>query len=341
MADMISMGELEAFLAAAEELHFGRAAERLYVSPSRVSQLVRSLEAHVGGALFERTTRRVELTPMGVLLERDLRQAYTELLAALERARRTARGVSGAIRIGYLTHYGDESFTRLLEEFRSRFPSVEVTLVDLTGTRYHEELRGGGVDLALGRFHEPPPAETADGAVMTREAWVLGVKRGHPLADRELVDVEELAGYAIFGVPDPLTGELSNPLYPTHTPAGAPIARRGVARTFAEVLALVAHGENVFPAAVSFPRFYTHPDVVFVPLTGWPPAVRTLRHRTHGNTEPVEAFLELAGELERGQEGEQEAESSAEADAPGANAACPGYGDWWGPRSLGTGLPSS
>ncbi|SEM44486.1 LysR family transcriptional regulator [Streptacidiphilus jiangxiensis] len=337
------MGELEAFLAAAEELHFGRAAERLYVSPSRVSQLVRSLEGHIGGALFERTTRRVALTPMGALLERDLRQAYADLLAALERARKTARGLTGAIRIGYMTHFGDETFTRLVEEFRGRFPSVEITLVDLTGTHYHEELRDGGVDLALGRFHEPPPAEMADGAVMARESWLLGVGRSHPLAVREQVDVEELAGYAIFGVPDPLTGELANPLYPTHTPTGAPIARRGVARTFAEVLALVARGENVFPAAVSFPRFYTHPDVVFVPLTGWPPALRTLRHRTHGNTEPVEAFLELAGAMEaKPVEVEPvEVEPDAAADTPDAAPSRPGYGDWWGPRTLGTGLPSS
>jgi DNA-binding transcriptional LysR family regulator len=66
------MAELRAFLVAADELHFGRAAERLRISPSRVSQLVRGLETRVGAPLFERTTRRVELTPIGAHLYADL-----------------------------------------------------------------------------------------------------------------------------------------------------------------------------------------------------------------------------------------------------------------------------
>ena len=106
---------------------------------------------------------------------------------------------------------------------------------------------------------------------MSREDWVLGVARSHPLASRDVVSVEELADQAIFGVPDSLTGELFNPLYPTHTPKGRAIPRRGMARTFAEVLALVAQRENVFPAGASFPAHYGHPEVVFVPLHGWPP----------------------------------------------------------------------
>lgn len=317
---MISMVELEAFLVAAEELHFGRAAERLYISPSRVSQLVRSLESQVGTALFERTTRRVELTTVGVQLERDLRRTYADLLGALQRARSAAQGLEGKVRIGYLTHCGDEAFTSLVAGFRTAHSSVEVNMTDLTGTDYHEVLRTGAVDLALGRFHDSVPADLVQGPVMSREQWLLGVARDHPLAGQGDVSVELLATHPIFGIPDAVTGELHNPLYPANTPQGETIPRRGVARTFTEVLALVARQENVFPATTSFPRYYAHPDVVFLPLVGWPSATRTLRWRRHGHTAPVSAFVEMA---------------TAEP-AP----VRPGHGDWWGPRALDEGLPN-
>lgn len=314
---MIEMQQIQAFLAAGDELAFGRAAERLRVSPSRVSQLIRSLETRVGASLFTRTTRRVELTPVGASLYTDLTRVYNDLQSSLRRAQSAAKGLAGKVTIGYLTHCQDAGFTRLLEAFTSSFPACEIVTMDVTGTDFHEVLRNGSVDVLLGRFGADPPDALVQGPVMSREDWVLGVARGHPLADRDVVSVEELADHAIFGVPHPLTGDLFNPFYPTQTPKGRPIPRHGVARTFAEVLALVARRENVFPAGVSFPAHYGHPEVVFVPLHGWPQATRSIVWRAHGNTALVTAFTEAA--LATG--------------AP-ARLGNPGYGDWPGPRLL-------
>ncbi len=149
---------------------------------------------------------------------------------------------------------------------------------------------------------------------MAREDWLLGVAADHPLAAKDVVSVEELAVHPIFGVPDALTGRLQNPLYPITTPAGLPIPRRGVARTFAEVLSLVARNENVFPTTVSVPKYYRHPGVVFVPLSGWPQGVRSLWWRGQGNSALVVAFTRFATES--------------------AGRENPGYGGWLGPRSL-------
>jgi hypothetical protein len=219
------MAELRAFLVAADELHFGRAAERLLISPSRVSQLIWGLEMQVGAALFERTTRRVELTPIGADLYQDLTAFYHDLATSLRRPRTTARGLNGKVTVGYLTHCADAEFTRLAAEFRNRFPACEVATIDVTETGTYEVLRDGSVDLLLGRIAVQPPEGLAEGRVMSREDWVLGVARGHPLADRDVVSVEELADYAIFGSPDPLTGKLSNPFYPATTPKGRRIPR--------------------------------------------------------------------------------------------------------------------
>ncbi|WP_280371027.1 LysR family transcriptional regulator [Nocardia wallacei] len=86
----MDLRELEAFLAVAEELHFGRAGVRLYVSQSRVSQLLRSPEHRIGGRLVERTSRRVSLTPLGRQLFPELRTAYDRLRATLDSACATA-----------------------------------------------------------------------------------------------------------------------------------------------------------------------------------------------------------------------------------------------------------
>ena len=83
------------------------------------------------------------------------------------------------------------------------------------------------------------------------------------------------------------------------------------------MLALVARRENVFPAGASFPAHYGHPEVVFVPLHGWPPATRTLLWRAHGNTALVTAFIDTA---------------TAERPPDLPRLGNPGYGDWSGPR---------
>lgn len=291
----MDMAELNTFLVAAQELHFGRAAERLRVSPSRVSQLIRRLEKRVGASLFERTTRRIELTTIGAHLYADLARVNDELNTSMRRAQSAAKGLAGNVSVGYLTHCQDAGFTRLVAKFQGRFPACDVGTIDVTGTDYHEALRNGSVDVVLGRFGtEPPPSGFVQGPVISREDWILGVALDHPLATRDVVSVEELADQAIFGVPDPLTGELFNPLYPDRTPKGQLISRRGVARTFAEVLALVAKGENVLPVGESFPAHYCHPAVVFVPLHGWPQATRTLLWRAHNNSALVTAFIDTA-----------------------------------------------
>src|SRR5436305_14849521 len=105
--------EIEVFLVLAEELHFGRTAERLRLPQPRVSRLVASLERRAGGALFERTSRRVRLTPLGEQLAGRLRPAYAQLTAALDEARAAARQAVGAVRIGFSPTSNMAPLTRL------------------------------------------------------------------------------------------------------------------------------------------------------------------------------------------------------------------------------------
>src|SRR2546425_11461435 len=91
----VELRELEIFLVLAEELHFGRTAERLYLTQPRISQTIRALEDHIGGKLFERTSRRVSLTDLGQHLRDELRPGYAQIQRALTSTSDRARGVSG------------------------------------------------------------------------------------------------------------------------------------------------------------------------------------------------------------------------------------------------------
>jgi uncharacterized protein (TIGR03382 family) len=92
--------EVEAFLTLAEELHFGRTAERLRVSTTRVSQTIRKLERGIGAPLFDRTSRSVSLTPIGRQLRDELRPAYDQVLKSFQNASATGRGVTGTLTLG-------------------------------------------------------------------------------------------------------------------------------------------------------------------------------------------------------------------------------------------------
>src|SRR5215472_13971867 len=122
------MAQVEAFLAVAEELHFGRAAQRLHVSQPRVSRLIAALERQAGGRLFERTSRKVTLTPLGQQLHAELRPGFQQMHAALDHARRTARETAGQLRLGTLVTLAGPGLTGLIEEFSAHHPGCELSL---------------------------------------------------------------------------------------------------------------------------------------------------------------------------------------------------------------------
>ena len=146
----VELRELQVFLAVAEELHFGRAAERLDVNPSRVSQIIRQLETKVGGRLFDRTSRRVRLAPLGERLRDNVAPSYEQLRLGIADAREVAAGVAGTLRIGsyHLTLNGGPHMLEIVRMFKARHPGCEVEFVD-TGfpASVVDVLKAGEVDM--------------------------------------------------------------------------------------------------------------------------------------------------------------------------------------------------
>lgn len=290
---MLERHELEAFLAVAEELHFGHAAERLRVSTARVSQTIRKLERRVGVALFKRTSRRVELSPVGHALYADLRPAQNQIAAALDRAIEAGRGFTGTLRVCFTGAAGGQLVVGATEVFRSRHPECQVHIREAQIGQLMPWLRGGEVDLALATFpvHEPG---IATGSVLVSEARFLAVPVGHPFARRDAVSVEDLATVTTLQLPDTLPQSLRADRTPQTTPAGRPISAGQSAATFHEILTLVGAGHGVFPVGANARRYYPRPDVAYVHLHDAPPLQWGLLWRADDATARVRAFNEAA-----------------------------------------------
>ncbi|MEV7097851.1 LysR family transcriptional regulator [Amycolatopsis sp. NPDC051045] len=280
--------ELESFLTLAEELHFGRTAERLHVSTAQVSQTIRKLERRIGVPLFTRTSRRVELTPVGRQLRDDLGPAWSAVAAALAKAVEAGRGVTGTLRVAFGDAAGGQLLAGVAERFRERAPGCRVEFREVRPAEVLPWLREGEVDLVLAGLPLDGP-DLVTGPVLVRELRFLAVAAGHPFARRDSVPVADLARVTVLrcSLPDPWLDE--------HAPDAEPWPRAGLQ----ELLTLAGAGEGVLPVGAHIRRYYPRPDVAYVPLSDapllewglvWPAGTASAR---------VRAFAEAAADLVR------------------------------------------
>lgn len=262
----LELRELEAFLVLAEELHFGRTGERMYLSQSRVSQLLRSLERRIGTLLVERTSRTVRLTPMGAQFLDELRPAYAALHAMVDGARARARGMTGRLRIGFQ----GASTTPLmcaLERFEHENPEcptdlVEIPLADPFGAVRRHEIDAAAVLLPMGE------TDLVLGQVFSEQQQTLALPSSHPLARRSSLSVEELAAFALIGVHGPAPEYWQRSYTLNLTPRGTPINAGPNVTTLEEGLALVATGRGAMLLCQPTAEYHRRPSVTFVPVTG-------------------------------------------------------------------------
>ena len=288
---MLERYELEAFLTLAEELHFGRTAERMHVSTARVSQTIRKLERRVGAPLFNRTSRRVELTPIGRRLYDDLHPAREMIVAGLERAVRSGRGITGTLHVGFVGAAGGQLLSEAAGLLHARQPDSEVQVREVQLVDAVPWLLAGEVELLLTCFASERD-DLVTGPALVTEARMLAVPSGHPFADRRSVSLEDLAGVTVLRTPDHLPG--SPP--PRSTP-GEPIESAPTAGSFQEALTLVGAGQGVLPIGAHVRRYYMRPDVAYVVLRDAPPVHWHLMWRVDGATARVRAFAAAAHDL--------------------------------------------
>ncbi|MFC7308230.1 LysR family transcriptional regulator [Streptomyces monticola] len=290
---MLERYEVEAFLTLAEELHFGRTAERLHLSTARVSQTIAKLERRVGVPLFDRTSRRVELSAVGRQLCEEIRPAWDRIGDAFARAVDAGRGLSGLLRVAFNGPAEGQLLVGATQAFHSLHPDCEVQLREARLPEILPWLRSGEVDLAL-TCHPMREEGIATGPVLVQEARMLAVPAGHPFARRTTVSVEDLARVTVLQMPETLPDSLRDDRAPRRTPAGRQITLGPSAMTFNEILTLVGAGEGVFAVGAHARRYFARPDVVYVPFEDAAPVEWGLAWLTDGATARIRAFSEAA-----------------------------------------------
>jgi DNA-binding transcriptional LysR family regulator len=293
MAGEVELRELRIFLVLARELHFGRTAERLLLSQARVSQAVKSLEVDIGARLFERTSRRVALTPPGRELLERLEPAYDQLLLAVDGVRRSvSSGISGVLRLGLPNQSsGGPNLLRIVRRFREQNPACEVQFVT-PGLREDplRLLRGGEVDLVALRLPLQQP-DLAVGPVLSRETRVLLVAEHDPLAERDAIDYDDVGDRRVSENPA-FPAEMMDVFIPPVTSSGR-VLNRIRNESIEQLMLRVALGEQVHPTVASWLDHHPHPGIVAVPIRDLPVSETALVRVRNVRGPRVTAFLEV------------------------------------------------
>lgn len=188
----MDLRQLRCFIAVAEELHFGRAAERLGLAPPALSRQISALEDELGVSLLTRTTRQVALTRAGLIMLEEAKA----ILVRMERASRAVREASLAsskvLRVGAIDAASSSFVPEALVTFRSRHPGIEIKFVEAMTAPLVQMLEAGKLDLALLR----PPRKPTDCAfeILRVERPIVVLSENHPLAAREYLTMQDLIG---------------------------------------------------------------------------------------------------------------------------------------------------
>lgn len=277
----LEIRELECFLVLAEELHFGRAGERLYVSQSRVSQLLAALERRIGARLLERTSRRVALTTLGERFLAELRPSYDELASVVGRARAAARGVEGTLRIGF-QGTADDRLMRAIAVFQERHPACVAEIVEIPFADPFGAVRHKAVDAAIVLLPVAEP-DLVLGPVFSSERQTVAVSVRHAFAGRESLAAAELAGTPLIAAAAPAPAYWREAHAPSSVPGPA-------VRTLQEGLTLVAADRGAMLLCRPTAEYHGRKDVVFVPVDGLPDSVLGMVWHRDGETERVREF---------------------------------------------------
>jgi DNA-binding transcriptional LysR family regulator len=194
----VELRHLRYFVTLAEELHFGRAAQRLNIAQPPLSRQIQQLEEELGAALFERNHRRIRLTEAGEVFLRWAKRILDDTDLAMQEIQRMGRGEQGYLSIGFVVAASYEIVPTVLREFRSRYPDVKVHLHEMTTVEQVEALSQGRLHAGFARSPICNPIFTE--RVVQHETFIVALPAHHPLASTSKVRLTDLKeeGFILF-----------------------------------------------------------------------------------------------------------------------------------------------
>ena len=282
------------FAAAAEELHFARAAEKLGIAQPALSQQIKSLEEQLGARLFHRAKRSVTLTETGTAFLHEVRETLAQAEKAVRIAKDTARGEAGHIDIGLVgSVMYDPRFPLLLTDFNKNHPGVRISLHEMPILTQIESVRARQLDIAVIRAPIPSNAlEDVEFFTLSSQRLVVALPEAHRLAACEAIRLADLANDPFLAFADPPGVGIGQALLNLCREAEFEPRITQKVSEIATLVSLVAAGFGVGLVAESV-RHLRLPGVCYRPIAGVDtPSNLIVVHRRFERSAAVRVLLE-------------------------------------------------
>jgi DNA-binding transcriptional LysR family regulator len=291
----MELRHLRYFVAVAEELHFGRAAERLHMSQPPLSQQIRALEGEMRVELFSRAGRGVVLTPAGTAFLAHARQVLAQVEQGVRASQAVQRGELGRLSVGFITSMPYTYLPWVLRVFRSRFPKVELALTEQESWSQLDLVRQDRLDVGIVRG----PVQVPDLASVTvlSERFLVALPDNHPLANARSIRLQKLASEEFIVFPRAIGGSFYTEVMRLFEQAGftPKIAQEAVQMHVAAGLVSARIGVALVPESI---QLLPIEGVVFRPLAGDGGKAEVAIVHRHTDESPIlNAFLRVASEV--------------------------------------------
>ena len=239
----VEIKHLRSFVTLAEELHFGRAAQRLSIVQPALSMQIKMLEEELGVRLFERNRHSVALTEVGSLFLPEARATLYQSAHAADVARACGRGEIGRVRFGFVSSVLPELLPRLIRSLHARFPRIELELKDMPGPDQAVALKSGQLDFGLMRLPAAIPGiHTRE---VLQESFIVALPGDHPLVTCASLRPTDLSQLPVFTLARRYAPGFYDELMQALTRQGAHLQNATELGEFTTMLALVSAGLGV------------------------------------------------------------------------------------------------
>jgi DNA-binding transcriptional LysR family regulator len=266
----MDLKQMRYFLALAQELNFGRAAERLHIAQPPLTRHIRALEEELGTPLFVRTTKGAELTAAGQTLLEEVPNILALARRAEEQTQLAGQGYSGRLDVGIFSSGVLNVIPRLLAEFHTERPGVKIGLHNMAKAEQIEALRERRITIGFNRLL--PAAEDITVEPVLRERFLVALHDGHPLAAKKSITLRDLDDEPMILYPNSPVHGLAQEVAAAFRSEGARLRVEQEVQDVVTCIALVASGFGACITTESAANLRL-PHVVYLPLSA-----KQLRH---------------------------------------------------------------